>query len=112
MREGSQQSPTFAQRKEQGIHTPAHVNLQFNVDQIDCGSNNTGVLSTRGKFYAFGSNNCNQLGLECDADFSHEAFRITLPGDMPVAQFSFGQDYLLLLTQCKQVFGVGNNANG
>ena len=37
---------------------------------------------------------------------------MTLPQDEPVIQFSFGLDYMLMLTQSKQVYGLGNNSNG
>ena len=85
------------------------------VVQASLGSENTLVLDKMGEVWSAGSNECGQLGRDCDEDeedFSCILRRVTGLGSEPVAFIASGGGHSAALTESRQLFLWGLNHRG
>ena len=94
------------------IQTPTRVNVAFSATKVECGYENTACLTSHGLLFAWGSNNCSQLGYGKGEKY-YEPREIRLPDSSLIRDFSFGYDYALIVSEANgRIFGIGNNAFG
>ena len=107
-----QSSPTFPspRGKNANVYTPTKISLNFDVESISLGFENTAALTTDGHLFIWGSNSSGQLGDGRSYECSHAPHELHVPMGT-VRKFCVGFDYVLLEAG-GAVYGVGANQYG
>ncbi|XP_072035164.1 RCC1 and BTB domain-containing protein 1-like [Amphiura filiformis] len=82
------------------------------IVQIACGSHHTLVLTDRGEVYAWGYNNCGQVGSGATSNINTPRKVSSLLSGRRVVSVACGQTSSLALIDSGEVFGWGYNGNG
>ncbi|XP_033122621.1 RCC1 and BTB domain-containing protein 1-like isoform X2 [Anneissia japonica] len=82
------------------------------VTQIACGSHHTLALTEMGEMYAWGYNNCGQVGTGATANINTPRKVASVLAGKKVVSIACGQTFSLALTQHGEIYGWGYNGNG
>ena len=116
-------SNSFGQLGDRSYDTrlvPIEVSISGLVISICCGKNHSIALTSDGSAYAWGLNECGQLGRHPDNDIRKGRDRRSCPRPEPIECLSSlrfvkavcGPNYTLLLTGDGIIYGFGENSSG
>ena len=82
-----------------------------NITSISCGYDHALALTQSGHVYAWGCNECGQLGLD-DSNYESKPKQIHIPNKVSVKQISCGNGFSLILTTDGKIYSFGRNEHG
>nr|XP_006817818.1 PREDICTED: RCC1 and BTB domain-containing protein 1-like [Saccoglossus kowalevskii] len=94
---------------------PAQISVSLlgrKVKQVSCGSHHTLVLTGDGEVYAWGYNNCGQVGSGSTTNQASPRKVVACLGNKKVFSIACGQTSSMALSENGEVYGWGYNGNG
>ena len=95
----------------QSTTLPTELRLPTTPKYAFCGGFQTFILDEEDQLWAFGANDCGQLGLGHRSDV-YEPLPVPLPDDMVIADIACGKNFTLLLSLKGSVWSTGSNTSG
>ncbi|CAM6001532.1 unnamed protein product, partial [Sphagnum balticum] len=102
-------------KKVETINSPIIIEIKKNnkinhtFKKISCGHSHSLLLSEEGVIYAFGNNECGQIGIGSeDGSYPKPKLNEYLNNEF-VVDISCGEDHSLVLTNCGEVYAWGHN---